>query len=804
VRSSLAETVFTATLPTSAPNRAVTWQAVFRSASAQTNGYRPFEVTLIPLAPNPVPTTRVQSITVQIEVVDPYMMGNSSFLVTKTFDVPAGSTQFQGTMLVPVREYWSALDLRLFEDGKLVNSARTTAPTSAASKYSSTYKEGQPSVLVIDSRAPRLQQRAGLLGLGGLATNSVPSSDGQPKFPNLLTMMLVLGSWEQIEDVQGTVPINEALTAKSELSPNPLRDDAELPLANLLSFTSKSDRLAIMHPLELPAEEWVNERQATAQGSDAGVGATWLALSSYDLIFLSLDELQQLADQQPARFANLRRWVLTGQTLCVWGVGERFAQLGKLEQLLGLSRTGKASSSPSENEVVEAQETAVADRSWGRPAGVVSQFRHPDLWLSSQQRVLGVSGGSFAMVPPTTIPSFSDLDDVDSELYRQRSPSEDWLRTHPLGLGLVVAMQPQNPFPGTIGGWDQFLATIGPDRWRWALRHGVLLNGQDNDFQQFGIPRVGEPPVLMFLVLNTLFAIVIGPLNYFVLKNRRRLYLLLLTVPLAAALVTGGLLSFALLSDGIRTRARICSVTYYDRQSGEAAHWSRQCYYASFTPGAGLIFPPNAAVYQVYGQLQERDPNQRLNWDRQQNLQRGFIRSRTLSQFISLETRPAKTPFRIRPVAGSPAAIHVKNELPQAVPLLIVRDRDGQYYSGAVPAAGTAELSLQPDVELLRKSYLEQLLGRRNAVKTSEENGWRVQPADKLSLFSSTPVALDTITPEGRSVLDRYLNSPWLSAGAAELRPGQFLALVDEAPGLSIGVRRVTEEGSVHLLFGEW
>ncbi|MFM7844403.1 MAG: hypothetical protein ACKPEY_09255, partial [Planctomycetota bacterium] len=311
-----AETAFTATLPTSDPNRAVTWYATFRSSSVQSNGYRPFEVTLIPLAPNPVPTARVQSITVQIEVVDPYMMGDSSFLVTKTFDVPAGSTQFQGTVLVPVREYWSALDLRLFEDGKLVNSARTTAPTSSASKYDMTYKEGQPSVLVIDSRAPRLQQRVGMLGLGGMATNSATSGDGQPQLPNLLTMMLVFGSWEQIENGRSTVTLFEELTPNSQPTPNPLRDAAELPVANLLSFTSKSDRLAIVHPLELPAEELGNKRRAAVKPIAAGSGATWLALSSYDLIFISLDELQQLADQQPARWANLRRWVLTGQTLC--------------------------------------------------------------------------------------------------------------------------------------------------------------------------------------------------------------------------------------------------------------------------------------------------------------------------------------------------------------------------------------------------------------------------------------------------------------------------------------------------------
>ncbi|MFM8251373.1 MAG: hypothetical protein ACKOBW_07260, partial [Planctomycetota bacterium] len=245
----------------------------------------------------------------------------------------------------------------------------------------------------------------------------------------------------------------------------------------------------------------------------------------------------------------------------------------------------------------------------------------------------------------------------------------------------------------------------------------------------------------------------------------------------------------------------------------------RQCYYASFAPGAGLIFPPTAAVYQVYGPSQDRDPNRRLNWDQQQNLQRGFIRSRTLSQFISMETRPAQTPFSVRPAAGdttagdttagdAAATLAVKSGLAQAVPLLIVRDRAGNYYWGAVPANGSAELLRQPDVELLRKNYVEQLLARRKPAKTLRENGWQVQPADRFPVFSVVRpfgAAADSMDPVGRSVLERYLSAPWFGAGAGEmLQPGQFLALVDEAPGLSIGVQNVTEESSLHLLFGEW
>ena len=43
----------------------------------------------------------------------------------------------------------------------------------------------------------------------------------------------------------------------------------------------------------------------------------------------------------------------------------------------------------------------------------------------------------------------------------------------------------------------------------------------------------------------TAFVFLIGPVNYFLLKRSRRLYLLLVTVPLGSALIIGSLFGFA-------------------------------------------------------------------------------------------------------------------------------------------------------------------------------------------------------------------------------------------------------------------
>lgn len=778
-RSARAETSFVVELPTLDPTRPPPWRAIFRSSSVHANGYRPFHVTLIPQAPSPVPTTRAQSLTVQIQVLEPYSGSDEGSLVTKTFEVPAGTDRYDGTLLVPVRAFWSTLELRLFADGKLVNKTRTTNATSLSSPYGNFYNEGLPSVLVVDSRVAPTDQKAVMLANG--KSNSSGNRKGKGvgatmdggeqngKLPNLRTMMRVFGSFDRSNTQWKAQPAAMGGGPNQDLEPS-LHSQSEITVAALRSLTAQSDRVAVQHPLDLPAYERPTRGSKSGPADPSSEALSWIALTSYDFIFISLNELQALSDQQPARFANLRRWVLAGQTLCVWGVGERFEELARLERLLRMgSRPGDAG----------------PNGGWEGSEPISEKLRFQD--LNDQMS-----------------PLLAQLEEVQSDDYSRLTPGPDWLRRRTLGLGLVVAMSPRNPFPGTLRGWDQLLGTVGQDRWRWSSRHGAVLRGENTDHARYELARVGEPPVVTFLVLNTLFAIVVGPLNYLVLKSRRRLYLLLITVPLAAAVVTGSLLSYALVSDGIHTRVRIFSTTYYDKESGEAIHWGRHCYYASFAPSAGLEFPEDAAVYPVYARLDDGDSDQRMNWDQQQNLQSGYLRSRTLSQFIAIENRAAKSPFVITPAAGEQETLTVQNNAGQPVLLILARDHQGRYYAGSLAADTTEQLQRERDGPGTLGLKLKLLWDKRQAYEANKGSGWRVQGNNRFGFRFMTTKG-GTFNPMAtQSILESHLNSDWQSRNKIRLEPGQFLAFVEQAPGLSLGMKGVMEEDSIHLLWGNW
>ena len=95
------------------------------------------------------------------------------------------------------------------------------------------------------------------------------------------------------------------------------------------------------------------------------------------------------------------------------------------------------------------------------------------------------------------------------------------------------------------------LNSVPADHWMWYKRHGMSLHRTNDDFWNCLVPGVGMAPVVSFVLLISLFAIFIGPVNYWVLSRARRLYLLLLTVPLGAAVVTIALFAYALLTDGL-------------------------------------------------------------------------------------------------------------------------------------------------------------------------------------------------------------------------------------------------------------
>ncbi|MGC4005412.1 MAG: hypothetical protein QM811_20750 [Pirellulales bacterium] len=223
-------------------------------------------------------------------------------------------------------------------------------------------------------------------------------------------------------------------------------------------------------------------------------------------------------------------------------------------------------------------------------------------------------------------------------------------------------------------------------------------------------PNAGQPPILLFRAAITLFVVLIGPVNYFYFKSRKRLTWLLATVPLGAAITTGLLLMFTLLKDGVSTRAWSAGVTVLDQTRRQAVTDRHVHLFAGIAPENGFAYSTEHAVlpathggnsYSPYGSYgNDDDPGYKeFAWSvsdpedanaREQRFRIGWLRSRRLETFRIRTVESSKRRLDVRKDQGDTV---VENHLERRVLNIYLRDEQGKFYSGdAIDVDGSLTL----------------------------------------------------------------------------------------------------------------
>jgi hypothetical protein len=324
------------------------------------------------------------------------------------------------------------------------------------------------------------------------------------------------------------------------------------------------------------------------------------------------------------------------------------------------------------------------------------------------------------------------------------------------------------------------------------------------------IPGVGLPPIVAFEVLITIFVIGIGPVNYFLLRRRHKQSWLIFTVPASAALVTGCLLLYALLADGIGIRARARSFTEIDQSRGEAVCWSRIAYHAGLQPSRGFEFSHETQVYPIELFDEDRKQSAPISRSIEQGTKRQFTKgwfpARTVTQFLTVRAR--KTPARldVQPSSdGSPP--QVVNRLGTRIEkLLIIDDQNKHSWAEEIAVdakAQTKTIALVEGTDKLSTAFAANALEFPAA--------WRDQRANR-GLFN--------LTRRGRNTYRRSYNYSSSSLGeppgalleeglartvnADQFMPRTYIAVVERSPEFELGLDHVTSETGYHVILGHW
>lgn len=722
------------------------------------NGYRPVRVEAMPLIPGPFPADR------QLRVVlrpGNYSAGNPE--ISQIIELPEGANSATTTIAVPQTSQWYQFSVETYEGGEKLKDLSQDYLGWTNNGYWQ-WTEASPALLFIDDRIPPRNKRDSLV----VALQS-QGLDPQPthELPDIRTLIWMFPDPNRGNFNWSTTTTASGVTTLAQVSDTTL----------LMQIQSQMGRVEMLPLAEL------HER--------------WIDMSQFDVAVISSADLRQLAEQHPKRAQALRDWLRGGAVLLVYDAGEDFERLAQIEKNLALSPLPEVSDGDEEH------------RGWKLPDKGLFQRSLQSTWNMQGAYIQQYPGGPLIA---------ANSNGYDSQATQQspgaatlQAPDEPPFLRREVGLGMVVAIAARQPFPGKETDWSWIFNSLPANQWCWYQRNGFSMYRENDDYWTFLIPGVGEAPVISFLLLVSLFAAVIGPVNYILLGKARRLYLLLITVPAGALIITVSLFAYALFTDGLGVRLRARSFIDLDQAAGHAAGWSRQSYYASIAPSRGLQFPEDCTVFGIAHKPANGEPSGSrrtvLEWDGQQTLETGYIASRTSVQYMVQRSTKSEAKLNVRSALRAGEGPQVENRLGADVEYLLLRDRRGEYFSAANLAKGKSASLTASSVGAAEKEF-------RRIAKD-------VQPAYPAGFDPTVrrESVLTFIMPNYSmwGGIDSGNTRPAMATGLLETKlavalspslhppqPGTYIAILKTNPFIPAGVPNPREAASLHVLRGHW
>lgn len=226
------------------------------------------------------------------------------------------------------------------------------------------------------------------------------------------------------------------------------------------------------------------------------------------------------------------------------------------------------------------------------------------------------------------------------------------------------------------------------------------------DHLGLNMPGLGDFPYVSFLIILVIFVLIIGPVNFFIIKRKSRPTRLLITIPAISLFTTVGFVGYSIFSQGLDIRGVAYSITLLDQRNHQAETAMERTIFAGMLPSAGLrpsigtlLFPVgevDTKKNQLLSNLrQETEP---FLWNQDEGLFSGrFLPARRLTRQMILTDHTARG--RINITRKGPNLM-IENGLDSAVRRMVVYDSQGRAYQcGPIRSGARAEapMTTNPD-----------------------------------------------------------------------------------------------------------
>jgi hypothetical protein len=208
------------------------------------------------------------------------------------------------------------------------------------------------------------------------------------------------------------------------------------------------------------------------------------------------------------------------------------------------------------------------------------------------------------------------------------------------------------------------------------------------------IPGIDGVPARAYFSILIVFAFLIGPVNYWILWRRRRQVLFVLTAPFISAIFIVLLAGYVVVGEGLGVSGRIVSFTMLDELRREATTRAAiSLYAAGMTPGGGLNFPRDVAVFSLGVDGKGTRERQVLDLTAAQRFHAGMIQARSPANFEEIGIRAARERLTFN---RDGSALTVVNGLGAPIRLLLYR-RGNEVFSLRQSLAEGAKATLVND-----------------------------------------------------------------------------------------------------------
>lgn len=267
------------------------------------------------------------------------------------------------------------------------------------------------------------------------------------------------------------------------------------------------------------------------------------------------------------------------------------------------------------------------------------------------------------------------------------------VRTYQCGFGRVLVHSGEDLLDGEEA-QEAILGIL-----RSKIRTGLTPSPRGSRISGSGvapnIPGVGILPYRAFVTLMVIFAVVVGPINFWYMRRRDTPIKLLFTIPLLAAGSSVAILSYGFFWQGVSIRTDSHSVSLLDQRTGLVSTADSRALFAGLAPGRGLVPGQGTAIFPLGVDLVNRtDATYNIEQDGATSFDMGFLPSRVQVRQAVLTARTTHLRLEFDESAGG---LVVRNALDVPVEGLVVHNRDGAWYSlvdRTIEIGGEARLAL--------------------------------------------------------------------------------------------------------------